>query len=190
MRVAFTGASSTGKTACATDLVERLNLERPNGRGLFTLATVGGRALLDALGEKSVAATAPPVLVGYQIMYIGAKMESERLPARLVTDRSFGDCLAYWRIHCAGNVSNELSNKIERLCFERIRRYDHHFIFPTGVIRFEDDGYRSPDGPYHEIFESALLEVYREAGIDCVPVPPGCVEERVKWVFDRIDGRR
>lgn len=188
MRVAFTGASGTGKTSCADAVFSRLEAMRPLGSPPIARLSVDGREMLEVLAQRSVDGAVPELRVAFQLLYVGAKIQLERQSSSFLVDRSFGDVLAYWRVHCEHVVSGSLNQRISRFCLDRVQLYDIHLFFPVGLVPFEPDGYRNTEVEYHLHFESVLLDVYREAGVDPVAVPAGSIHRRADWVVDRLTG--
>ena len=155
MRVALTGASSTGKTT----LAQAFLAEGPP----IALINVDARAILDDLQVRSTARMSAETYARFQRRYVATKLCNERRRDGYLTERSFVDSFAYWQVHCSSAVSEPANDQLHRICRDFAQRYDAHLFMPYGVVPHNDDGYRHPDPNYHhEISERihALLEAW------------------------------
>ena len=162
MKIAITGASSTGKTTLARELIN----DMPGYRRL----NVDARLLLKGQGELNVSKMSNTQYRKFQIDYINNKMANEILSINFITERSFVDCCAYWNYHCSQVSTKAENQQIQQLCKEWALRYDMHIFLPFGIAPFELDGYRNPSPEYHMSIENdikRLLDEWDLKYIDC-----------------------
>lgn len=182
MKIAFSGASGTGKTSVARKL-----LQTPFAGALgLSLVGVDSRALLTTLGlglANDISSTQYRV---FQTMYISRKLASETIEGSLFTERSFADCLAYWRIHCAQSATGEENAIIEKICLDHIPQYDAHFLFPTGYLELEKDGFRHTQIEYHAKFQAMLERILKDCGVAPFTMPRASVDERVQFLIRAV----
>ena len=184
MKIAFTGASGTGKTSVLNGFLKTSKTNNLNYKSIV----VNSRKLLTTLGLGGVANIDPSEFRVFQLMHLAQKIDKEfEERENFITDRSFADCLAYWRMHCSKIATKQENNIVENLCKNAIKCYSYHFFFPTGFIRLEDDGFRHTSAKYHYDFEKGLMTVLSEVGIEPVPMPLSNVEERVKFILGYIN---
>lgn len=183
MKIAFSGASGTGKTSVARELLQTPFAE---AQGLL-LVGVDSRALLTTLGlglANKISSTQYRV---FQTMYISRKIVAESIDDSFVTERSFADCLAYWRIHCAQSATTEENELIERICRDRISQYDVHFLFPVGYLKLEEDGFRHTQIDYHAKYQAVLQGILTDFGISPLTMPRASVNERVRFLVQAFN---
>ncbi|GJL66423.1 MAG: hypothetical protein NPIRA05_13940 [Nitrospirales bacterium] len=180
MKIAFTGASGTGKTSVAHYLLSKKCRELSE----IPLVGVDSRNLLDNIGLKRAEFIDHNQYKVFQIMYFSQKMLIESGRDAFLTERSFADGLIYWKMHCDGVADPSEKEIITRLCREQTMKYDYHFLFPVGFIPLEDDGYRHQSPEYHKRFELYLESLLNEWGIKYIVVPNSDVPTRAKFVLD------
>lgn len=183
MRIAFTGASGTGKTATANEFMGIIG-GHPSVKQIIR---VDARAILRKMGQTSVDKCSPSVYKQFQIAYVEEKIAAEQEADNYLCERSFCDCLAYWRLHNLNTSQDDQSAFLTRACLQYTMRYDIHFIFKNGRIPFAQDGYRHNDLDYHTSFERILEAVLAEANVTPVLVPPLSIAESARFVLGEID---
>lgn len=124
MKIAFSGASSTGKTSVSKQILPRIEKRNSN----FKLLNVDARSILDLFPNKSVSTIDADIYRLFQSIYVGQKMYSEVGENDFLTERSFLDCLAFWKIHCQKHASNSESAVFENICTLHARNYDITFF--------------------------------------------------------------
>jgi nicotinamide riboside kinase len=166
MKIAITGASSTGKTTLAGELCGSMpEYQRLN---------VNARELLTKRGERNVADMGADEYKAFQLEYIDQKIRIEGVGNRFIVERSFVDCCAYWDFHCADRSTPAENSRIRQVCEEWSRKYDLHIYLPFGQAPFELDGYRNPSPKYHAEIGAAILGLLRNWGLrhlDCSGLP-------------------
>lgn len=184
MKIAFSGASSTGKTSVSKKILSRIEKKIPK----FRLLNVDARSILDLFPNKSVSAIDADIYRLFQSIYVGQKLHAETGEDAFLTERSFLDCLAFWKIHCQQYASSSESAVFENICTRHARNYDITFFFPTGLFSVRADGYRNISQSYHEEFQAVLLGIFKDQGTMFVDVPAGSVEERSNFVWRTLYG--
>lgn len=150
LRIAFCGASGTGKSTIAKWLAEQLGLP---------FCDVGSREIAAKMGFASPYDVDRAGMRGaFQRKLFAAKRSWEEQRASFVTDRTHFDNLAYTRIH-----SPEVATKdYERACVEASSRYTHVFVCPTHAFHdIGTDPARVRDRDYHQRYEDDLLLLLR-----------------------------
>lgn len=152
LRIAFCGASGTGKSTLARSVSDALALP---------LCNVGSREVSAAMGFSS------PYDVDragkrreFQLELLTQKTKWELSHSRIgfVTDRTHADNLAYTAIHSPEIVPDMLEDA--RMASER---YTHVFLCPLSAFcDTGNDNQRRHDRDYHQQFERCLLELLTE----------------------------
>lgn len=182
MKISFTGASGTGKTSVAKQLFSSHKGELAD----LELVGVNSRGLLDKLGLQRAEDIGDLEYKVFQTMYFSQKLLLESKASSLLTERSFADGLAYWKLHCEASASRAENAIFHRLCREQTKTYDRHFLFPTDFLPLEDDGYRHGNPDYHREFELVLRSILDEWMIEYVEMPRSDITERARFVLDYI----
>lgn len=146
LRVAFCGASGTGKTSLAEFVASKYSLP---------LNPVGARSVAAAMGFSSpYAAETPDERRAFQERLLEEKFAWETEQPRFVTDRTPLDNLAYVMMHGgAGGVSDRYLQMLEA----NLALYTRIFFCPTRAFhKIGDDPMRRKDLAYHQLFEAAL----------------------------------
>ncbi len=129
MKIAFTGASSTGKTSLAKALHEKIpKLE---------YITVDARKIIDSLKHLNIDNLSEKEFIIFQNEWITQKTIIESKKNNFITDRTYLDAIAYMENR---NIYDEI---LLNSCFTKMREYDFIFYLPLGRIAFQNDGYRS-----------------------------------------------
>lgn len=154
LRIAFAGASGTGKS----ELVKRVN--RKLG---LTVIESGARPLAAAMGFESPydVDKVPGKRAEFQQRLLGIKMtEENQTMGGFITDRSVLDVLAYYALHDAPNISG---NSI-RTAVHNFARYTHCFVCTmAGYFNPGDDPQRLKGEGYHIIFEQLMYSLIESA---------------------------
>lgn len=154
MRIALTGASSTGKTTLLEDL-----LETP-----FFRAYGISNVKLDVRKTIELMRIKAGGVVGeqnrqreFQWGILKKKLILEDLYDNYATDRSTVDMAAYWLVRDTdGNLDEESKNYLSK-CKVFASRYDFHVHLPFGAIPFVEDGQR----PSSELFNKRTCDTIK-----------------------------
>ena len=182
MRVAFSGASGTGKTTLARWVAEEFNLE---------LNPVGSRSVAAEMGLAS----------GYEADQQGRRKEfSERLIQtkrdweedhdEFVTDRSVFDDLTYAALSDVGVIEDDLLES----CVVGMARYSHLIFNPIEVMqRLADDPTRQDSKAYNTLFEALLRGLIKQhADFDAdsmIYLLSPVLEHRKTWIRGFLGGK-
>jgi len=144
-RIAFAGASGTGKTTLLKHFSEALNLPI-NPIGSRSVAAELGFASpydVDKAGQRA----------HFQQLLLMKKLRWEAATDAFVTDRTPFDNLTYAAFHDVHSIDeNQLSSSLLGM-----KRYTHVFLCPIGaVFNPGDDAARLKDRMYHILYESML----------------------------------
>ncbi|WP_437304473.1 ATP/GTP-binding protein [Sorangium sp. So ce388] len=183
MKIAFTGASSTGKTT----LVRSIIAKNESQRYFSQFLTADARAILDELGFHSMDDMSRSQLRAFQLSYFYRKQQIEQNQDNFITDRSFVDVAAYWVLRDTFDVPEEQA-RLVLPCSREASKYDIHFYFPYGLINFEPDGYRSNDIIFHQRIDSQILLLLESWRLPYVRIQTANHEERIKYVLSCLRG--
>ncbi len=175
MRIAFTGAHSTGKTTLINilkqnpDFVDYTFIHSPT-RSI----QVNG----NQINEKGDDTTQN--LIMFQHV-----MNSNTSAKKVVFDRCSLDGFVYTSyLYANGKVSKETLKISECICLNTISKYDCIFYLPID-IELNNDGVRSQD-PDFQLKIGKLFEEYRATyKIPVIPIV-GTVEERIEKIYNAI----
>lgn len=171
MRIALSGASSSGKTTLASAYAKCApNLIQMN---------VDARKLLDRMHMRHVGAMTPQAYAIFQRRYISAKIRNERRLDNYLTERSFVDAYAYWVFHCNEIAEERENRQVQKICEKFARRYDLHFFLPYGLVPHDDDGYRHKNPAYHKLISNSILEILQSWRLTFVCLDTPNLEERI-----------
>lgn len=182
MKIAFCGASSTGKTTLAKRL-----MATPEFRALVPrFLTTNARAMLKERGHQSMDLMDVNERRSFQAAYLKKKLTSESHVASFLTDRSFVDVAAYSKARDSPGLPGvELGPTLER-CREAVRAYDMHFYFPLDVIDFESDGYRSEDRGQHRAVADCIESLLDEWNVGAHRLDMPDLAERTAFVLEKV----
>lgn len=155
MKVAFTGASSTGKTT----LARALFVDKGIKRVLCEHLSVNARTILNEMGHKSMDKMTKAQLQKFQLLYLDRKLLLEKDKGSFLVERSFVDIAAYWIERDSTEAPNNITELLIEECKNQSKNYDLHVYFPFGVIPFEEDGYRSLDMESHYKVGARILKL-------------------------------
>lgn len=173
MRIAFCGASGTGKTTIAKVVSQRLNLPL-NPVGSRSVASEMGYESpydVDAFGRRSE----------FQHKLFKFKKEWEYKNKSFVTDRTHIDNLAYSIVHdCVGTVTPEFIEDVLRNSLN----YTHIFLFPvSSFLKTEQDKSRLHDINYHLVYEWILKMILDQTGIQYKILEEIYIDKRVEEIL-------
>lgn len=182
MKIAITGASSTGKTALAKELLKRNEFHKYASKFLSTDA----RGLLALMGYKSMDLMTKEETLKFQEKYFLKKTNIELNKNNFITDRSYVDGAAYWLIRDAYDLPNELQQPFINKSKIKACEYDLHIYLPFGVIEFESDGYRSENIDFHKQIDIQIKYYLNKWGINYITLSTPILEKRVEYVLNYL----
>lgn len=146
MRVAFAGASGTGKTTLAKYVAERFGIP---------LNPIGSRLVAQGMGfANPYAVDEAGRRVEFQRALLARKRGWEMMNGKFVTDRTVVDNLAYTGLHAVDAVDELLLSEVRR----GMARYTHIFVCPmSSFFDLGGDPARVQDVAYHRMYEGFLL---------------------------------
>jgi hypothetical protein len=173
-RLAFCGASGTGKTVLTTWINEVYGL---------TINPVGSRSVFKEMGFTSAyESDAAGKRSEFQTRLLRQKTEWEADHESFVTDRTTFDNLAYSMLHDAHMVDEAM---FRRSC-EGMSRYQCVVYCPVSVfINTDGDPTRVPDLTYHQLFDATLwglLQKIRPSETRLVTLPFPALHNRKEFL--------
>lgn len=183
MRIAFCGASGTGKSTLANYIAK-----------LFRLETnpIGSRSVAAQMGFSSPYDVDTAGLRGlFQEKLLTSKIEWERGQRHFVTDRATFDNMVYSEMHGGTALSDDY---ILRAYVHAAIRYDRIYFCSVNVFQnVENDPSRKDDRAYHAEYERRLLEHLKRletlrdpSRAEVIPILSDSVEDRQKQVVNDI----
>jgi nicotinamide riboside kinase len=182
MKIALTGASSTGKTTLADSLMKEPGFRQQ----VDDFLTTNARGLLERMGHKSMDRMRRDELLQFQREYLALKQQMEGERDRYLTDRSFVDVAAYWLRRDAIELGPEQREELVEVCRVAAQRYDLHVYCPFGVVEFKPDGYRSEDLRHHREIGEQIASFLSEWGVRFITLDTADHGERVARVLAEI----
>lgn len=171
MKIAFTGASSTGKTTLAKALEEKL---------LLTYINVDSRKIIDNLNHSNIDNLNEQEFIEFQKIWLDEKLKNENSLEQFITDRTYIDAIAYMLNR---NINdNEIFNRY----IKNMKVYDFIFYLPVGRIPFSDDGYRSKDEASNKNVDSYILELLQKNEIKYNEVNISDFENSLEYILNVI----
>lgn len=156
MKIAFTGASSTGKTTTALSLNDFFYSQK------IKITSVDARKMLTEKGYKNVGEISPEKYILFQEDYLAKKIELEKDLNSFCAERSYIDILAYAIAGSAIDENKAKHNNLYHLCKKYTSTYVMHFYFPFGLIPFQKDGYRHNSIENHEKVDYLIKKFLQE----------------------------
>lgn len=178
VKIAFTGASGTGKTTAAKIISKELNLE---------INPVGSRTVSAAMGFKSpYDVDAFGKRAEFQKKLLEDKMSWETERDSFLTDRTHLDNLVYSVMHnCVQTVNVDFINSA--IAYSKL--YTHIVFFPLdSFINVAEDSCRLNNIEYQKTYEF-LLKMFIKDNIDSnkiITINTSSIDGRVKQIMDFI----
>jgi len=151
MRIAFSGASGTGKTTLATWVSETYGIP---------VNPIGSRSVSQAMGFKTpYGVDAAGKRAEFQRRLVTEKVAWEASHDSFVTDRTTFDNIAYTALHDVHSIDGALMEA----AIEGAHRYERIFLCPVHL--FCDPGTdpaRVKSRTYHELFEALAFGLVKQ----------------------------
>lgn len=162
MRIAFTGASSTGKTTLSNHIQADTRLFAAIG----PFVTTDARRLLRELGYENIDSMSLDARIRFQFAYLERKLALESELENFFTDRSFVDLAAYW-LQYTGRTLADGDEYVAR-CRTEVGRYGAHFYFPSELLPLKADGWRSAETASRERTDGYIRAILDAWGVSAV----------------------
>ena len=183
-KVAFTGSSSTGKSAIANKLINDLRSSKVFTDGLIA---VDSRSLIRSSGHKSMDIMSVQETRKFQLSYIEKKEASEKGATSYIVERSYTDVAAYWVVRDSlGMEKSERHVLIER-CRNLCKNYDLHIYCPFGLLPFKSDGYRSESLEFHHMVDKQIKSFLNEWGLNFLTLSDVDLTKRAEMSINAIE---
>lgn len=173
VRIAFSGASGTGKTTMCAKLVEEYGME---------LCPVGSRSVSATMGfSNPYDVDAAGKREEFQEKLFLDKLSWEGPRKSFVTDRTYLDNVAYSLLHVDPRKVN--ADFLTRAGTAAAHSYDLIFFCPLSSFHeLDSDPSRVAESNYHKTFELLLLGLHRAFGTNVIFVSPSDLGERLSFV--------
>ncbi len=173
-RIAFCGASGTGKTVLATWIQEVYRLP---------LNPVGSRSVAMEMGFSSAyESDAAGKRAEFQARLVRKKTEWEAAHESFVTDRTTLDNLAYSMLHNAQTIDEQTF----RISCDGMSRYQFVIYCPVAIfINTGDDQARVSDPVYHRLYDATvwgLLQRLRPPETRLITLPFPALHNRKEFL--------
>ncbi len=177
-RIAFTGASGTGKTTLAKYLAESLALE---------VNPIGSRSVAKAMGfDSPYDVDAAGKRSEFQRRLLEEKRAWENEHDSFVTDRTTIDNLAYTALHNVESIYEETIASV----LDGFERYTHVFFCPIDSFCSPgDDPARVSSLAYHRIYEAQIQGLINHASAALGGGRRGFPKYFVVWAREAEDRR-
>lgn len=180
-RIAFTGASGTGKTTLAKWLA---------GWSGFDLCPVSARTVAAKLGYTTpydAVAAGPAKYAEFQRMVFEERRRWELAHENFVTDRTHFDDLAYGVMHNHHMFTDEWVDAITTAQ----SGYSHVFALDIyDFINFDNDAARKTSMVYHRFYQAILVGLYIDSLLARGPswmTGMGELQDRKSYIEDRLN---
>ncbi len=171
MKIAFTGASSTGKTTLAKAMEEKIPLKYIN---------VDSRKIIDELKHSNIDNLNEQEFLEFQKIWLNEKLINEKSIENFITDRTYIDAIAYMRNRNITDI--ELFNSY----LKKMEVYDFIFYLPIGRIPFLNDGYRTKDEESNKNVDKYILDLLQQNDIKYYKVDISDLESSLEYVLNII----
>lgn len=182
MRIALTGASSTGKTTLAHALMKSPSFVTKVG--IFLPSE--GRRIVNHLRFGTLDEMDETQRMLFQMLYFTAKLSAESARSQFITDRSFVDVAAYWTVRDADGMDDYLNYILDTPCRALAQNYDLHIYLPMGTLPFEHDGQRSTDIDFHTKIDRRIEHLLTEWNLPFRSIQDPDINLRVHAVLEAI----
>lgn len=182
IKIAITGASCTGKTTLAHELMRDTRINHV----ITSVINVDARTILKQLGFQSMDLMNREELKSFQLNYYEKKKQIEKGLNDFLAERSFVDVAAFWLIRDTFEQGIDEQNRLIIPCQTESQKYDLHIFLPFGIIPFESDGYRSEDIELHTKVSAQMKSFLVEWNLMFVEIDTDDLHLRVDQVVTEI----
>ena len=191
MKIAFSGASGTGKTTLARAVAKKLGLpmeEMPTIDGSFVSTSRAVAFMLTGEYVPYKVDDKPGMRPIFQRTVLDFKQEWEQNHfGGFVTDRAHFDNLAYTCMHDANNTGSD-RDFLRRIVSAQFQ-YDIVFFCPYDMFcKVGADPARKDSDAYQENFDAVLWGLYSRYSYEqCIEVPGDVFEDRLQFCLEKIE---
>lgn len=169
-----TGGPCSGKTT-TLELIEKMGyrVEYEMARRLIDEEIKKGKTLAEIRGDE--------YLFQKRILEMKIDLENSLSKDKLVfIERGIPDSTAYYETLCGVNCCNDvfLKSALDNCWYKKV------FLFE--LLDYKKDYARVENEQEARMLESTLERNYTELGMEVVRVPPMSVEERIKFILQRL----
>ncbi|MCK4623340.1 MAG: ATP-binding protein [Desulfuromonadales bacterium] len=186
MRIALTGASSTGKTTLLNDLLMTPMFKQ---HGIINVQ-LNIRGIIDTIGiQADGRGTNYRQRRKFQWTLLEKKTLQESSHVSYVTDRSTVDMAAYWIVRDTKGPLDTEGEKYLTKCREIASKYDFHIHLPFGAIPFVSDGQRPSSEIYNKKTCEAMKGLLEQWELPHISLTQSGREERVEEVVSYLQNK-
>lgn len=182
MRIALTGSSSVGKTFLSNHLMKNKKFRSY----ISHFITPDARSILDKMGHGHTDVMSRDSLREFQIAYFKRKQQIEHNQYNFLTERSFIDVEAFWRVRDTFDMPPSMQNKLTEKCYYHAQKYDLHIYLPFGIVPFQSDGYRSEDIEFHYKVDHKIQDLLQTWKLRYITLDRLDIEHRVNKVINQL----
>lgn len=154
MRIAFLGASGTGKSTLTQWISKEYSLDtNPIGsRSVAKMMGFDNPYDVDAAGKRTE----------FQIRLLLEKAKWEAEHETFVVDRTTLDVVSYICLHCISALTDEVLDN----AFAWMKRYTHIYYCPlTAFINLDNDPNRVATMAYHKVYDTLIQGLIMKPGL-------------------------
>ena len=185
LRIAITGASSTGKTT----LTKALMQDRRFSSLVDTMIPERARTLLESLGYKSFDEMTREELRDFQRQLFRLKREDESKAESYLVDRSFVDMAATWVERDTFDQPLEIQNELVIPCRHQAKLYTLQIYLPAQFVPFDHNGVRESDLALHARIDMRIQQYLDDWELQYISIRSMILEMRVSEVCAELERR-
>tara|TARA_R110001583_G_scaffold195128_3_gene369579 strand:- start:13911 stop:14474 length:564 start_codon:yes stop_codon:yes gene_type:complete len=187
MRIALTGASSTGKTTLLGDLLDSVFFkDRKIDKSQIDIRRMAIDLGVNAGGTENQDLS----LREFQWRVLEAKRKSEYGLKLYITDRSTVDMATYWLVRESPNEIDDEGVKYIDACRNYAAIFDLHIHLPFGAIPFMNDGERPSSVNFNRQTCLQVQKFLNEWKVPHITINETGREERVNEVISILKKER
>lgn len=185
MRIGFTGAGGTGKTAT----LEKIPYEK---FGMTRLSSVARQVFVDFKidSEDQEKALSGDEIFKLQKEIFTRKMEQEHSKGSFISDRTLLDTLVYILVKCnPAPAPNPIIEALEVLTKAALTRLDMVIFFPIEQFWRPDDGMRDTSLSTALLVDATIRGLLVKFGCRYILVGPGSAKDRADRITGMLENR-
>jgi hypothetical protein len=185
LRLAITGASSSGKTTLSKALMHDARFFPL----VDALIPERARTLLENCGYVSFDEMSREELRDLQRQLFTLKLEEESRINRYLVDRSFVDMAATWIERDTFDQPKNAQDELVIPCRREAKKYTLQFYLPAQSLAFEHDQVRESDISLHRRIDTRIRQYLEEWQLQYVFIQSTTLEMRVNEVCSELKRR-